>query len=82
VITGSFNWSPAAAHANDERAAGRSLLPPFLRPNFTREMTDVARAPSFLDHRADAAESLERRHRTLAASRKRACCRIARGQAT
>ena len=36
VITGSFNWSPAAAHTNDETLL--VIHPPLLAKHFTREM--------------------------------------------
>ena len=36
VITGSFNWSPAAAHTNDETLL--VIHSPLLAQHFTREM--------------------------------------------
>jgi len=36
VITGSFNWSPAAAHTNDETLL--VIHSPLLTKHFTREM--------------------------------------------
>ncbi|WP_328585567.1 MULTISPECIES: phospholipase D-like domain-containing protein [Prochlorococcus] len=36
MITGSFNWSPAAAHTNDETLV--VIHSPLLHNHFTREM--------------------------------------------
>ena len=41
VITGSFNWSPSAAHQNDETLL--ALDSPALAAHFTREMNDLWR---------------------------------------
>jgi phosphatidylserine/phosphatidylglycerophosphate/cardiolipin synthase-like enzyme len=41
VITGSFNWSPSAAHQNDETLL--VIDSPQLAAHFTREMNDLWR---------------------------------------
>jgi len=41
VITGSFNWSPAAAHTNDETLL--VIHSPLLPKHFTREMNRMWR---------------------------------------
>ncbi len=41
VITGSFNWSPSAAHQNDETLL--VIDSPQLAAHFTREMNDLGR---------------------------------------
>jgi phosphatidylserine/phosphatidylglycerophosphate/cardiolipin synthase-like enzyme len=41
VITGSFNWSPSAAHQNDETLL--VIDSPQLATHFTREMNDLWR---------------------------------------
>ena len=41
VITGSFNWSPAAAHTNDETLL--MIHSPLLAKHFTREMNRMWR---------------------------------------
>ena len=42
VITGSFNWSPAAAHTNDETLL--VIHSPMLAAHFTREMNRMWRS--------------------------------------
>jgi phosphatidylserine/phosphatidylglycerophosphate/cardiolipin synthase-like enzyme len=42
VITGSFNWSPAAAHTNDETLL--VIRSPKLAAHFTREMNRMWRS--------------------------------------
>ena len=42
VITGSFNWSPAAAHTNDETLL--VIHSPKLAAHFTREMNRMWRS--------------------------------------
>jgi phosphatidylserine/phosphatidylglycerophosphate/cardiolipin synthase-like enzyme len=42
VITGSFNWSPAAAHTNDETLL--IIHSPKLAEHFTREMNRMWRS--------------------------------------
>ena len=42
VITGSFNWSPAAAHTNDETLL--VIESPMLAAHFTREMNRMWRS--------------------------------------
>jgi len=69
VITGSFNWSPAAAHANDE--ALLVVHSPVLAAHFTREMDRMWQGAE-LGITARMQRKLERRHRTCGSGTERA----------
>ena len=69
VITGSFNWSPSAAHQNDEVLL--VIESPLLAAHFTREMDRLWRG-------AELGIS-ERLSRKLAANRRRCGSGVQRG---
>ena len=60
VITGSFNWSPSAAHTNDETLL--IIKSPQLAQHFTREMDRLWRGAE-LGITARMQRNLEQRHR-------------------
>ena len=68
VITGSFNWSPSAAHQNDEVLL--VIESPLLAAHFTREMDRLWRGAEL--------GITERLARKLAANRRRCGSRVRR----
>jgi phosphatidylserine/phosphatidylglycerophosphate/cardiolipin synthase-like enzyme len=69
VVTGSFNWSPSAAHQNDEVLL--VIKSPLLAAHFTREMDRLWRGAEL--------GITERLARKLARSRQRCGSGVARG---
>jgi phosphatidylserine/phosphatidylglycerophosphate/cardiolipin synthase-like enzyme len=69
VITGSFNWSPSAAHQNDEVLL--VIESPLLAAHFTREMDRLWRGAELGIN--------ERLSRKLAANRRRCGSGVMRG---
>jgi phosphatidylserine/phosphatidylglycerophosphate/cardiolipin synthase-like enzyme len=72
VVTGSFNWSPSAAHQNDEVLL--VIESPLLAAHFTREMDRLWRGAELGIN--------ERLSRKLAANRRRCGSGVMRGAPT
>jgi len=68
VITGSFNWSPAAAHTNDETLL--VIHSPKLAAHFTREMNRMWRSAE-LGITPRIQRKLERQHAKCGSGEKR-----------